>query len=238
MREMEQRAYSYLGKAPVLCMDMLEALRRGDGSVYAVSEEGTLIYERNSRAYMLAANNSGAGERLVQGMKKPAQLAVHDCGDAALFRDLFHYSEMMECRAAAYLDPEPPYVPGRYGIQELDESFGEEILRSFPEEFSEDEIYQRLQSGVMHGSFEGRELTGLVGIYPEGGIGMLTVKPGKDWQKTAGALAAYITGWCLEKCLAPFAHIPVWDEAALKLYKKLGYTVSEKTLFWLGDALE
>lgn len=238
MRELEQRAYSYLGRAPILCMDMLEALRRGDGSVYAVSEEGALIYERNSRAYMLAAENSGAGERLVMGMKKPVQLAVHNSGDAALFQELFHYSQAMECWAAAYLDPEPPYVSSRYGVRELDESFGEEILRSFPDEFGEDEIYQRLQSGVMHGSFADRELTGLVGIYPEGGIGMLTVKPGQDWKKTAGALVAYITGWCLEKCFAPFAHIPVWDEEALKLYKKLGYTISEKTLFWLGDEPE
>ena len=44
MQELEQRAYSYLGRAPVMRMDMLEALRRGCGSVAAVREDGALIY--------------------------------------------------------------------------------------------------------------------------------------------------------------------------------------------------
>lgn len=238
MREMEQRAYSFLGRDPVLCMDMLEALRRGDGSVYAVSEEGALICERNSRAYMLAAENSEAGERLVMGLKKPVQLAVHGSAGGELFRDIFNYSQMMECWAAAYLDPEPPFVPSRYGVRELDERFGEEILEAFPGEFSEEEIFQRLQSGTMHGSFTAGELTGVIGLYPEGGIGMLAVRPDQDWEKTAGALVGHITGWCLEKCFAPLAHIPQWDQRLLKLYRRLGYTVSEKPLCWLGDGPE
>ena len=238
MREMEQRAYSFLGRDPVLCMDMLEALRRGDCSVYAVSEEGTLIRERNSRAFMLAAENSEAGERLVMGLKKPVQLAVHGSAEAALFQELFHYNQVMECQAAAYLDPEPPFVPSRYGVRELDESFAGEILAAFPDEFDEVEIAQRLQSGAMHGSFTAGELTGLIGIYPEGGIGMLAVRPDQDWEKTAGALAGHITGWCLRQCFAPFVHIPRWDQPLLGLYQKLGYTVSEKPLYWLGDGPE
>ena len=40
MRELEQRAYSFLGREAVLCMDMVEALRRGLGSVAAVREDG------------------------------------------------------------------------------------------------------------------------------------------------------------------------------------------------------
>ncbi len=43
MREMEQMALSYLGRNPILCMDMVEALRRGDGVVSAVRTDGVLI---------------------------------------------------------------------------------------------------------------------------------------------------------------------------------------------------
>ena len=54
----------------------------------------------------------------------------------------------------------------------------------------------------------------------------------------AGALAGQITGWCLRQCFAPFVHIPRWDQPLLGLYQKLGYTVSEKPLYWLGDGPE
>ncbi len=236
MRELEQKAYSYLGRDPVLCMDMLEALRRGGGSVTAVSEEGALIFEKNSHAYLLAAENSEAGERLVLGMKKPVQLAVHDAGDPALFQDLFHYEQMLECWAAAYLDPAPPFVSGHFAVAPLEERQLDGILEAFPGEFEEDELGRRLQSGVMHGAYRGHTLAGVVGLYPEGGVGMLAIRPEEDYMRAGKALLGFITGWCLERCLAPFAHVPAWDERQTELYRKVGYTLSEKTLFWLGDA--
>ena len=41
MRELEQRACSYLGRDPILHMDMLEALRRGEQSP---GEDGERIF--------------------------------------------------------------------------------------------------------------------------------------------------------------------------------------------------
>lgn len=234
MRELEQKAYSYLGRDPVLCMDMLEVLRRGGGSVYAVSEEGALIYERNSRAYMLAAENNEAGERLTLGMKKPLQLAVHDAGGPEYFCDLFQYEQTLECVAAAYLDPEPPYVSSRFALRALAVEDEEDILSALKGEFEENELERRLASGVMHGAYRGGELAGVVGLYPEGGVGMLAVRENEDYMKVGKALVGFITGWCLEKCFAPFAHIPAWDERQVELYRQVGYTMSEKTMFWLG----
>ena len=106
MQELEQRAYSYLGRAPVMRMDMLEALRRGCGSVAAVREDGALIYVGKSGAYLLAAENLLAAEALCAAILSRGQVAVHNLDNARLVADKLGYEQMMVCRAAAYLEPE------------------------------------------------------------------------------------------------------------------------------------
>ncbi len=87
MREMEQMALSYLGRNPILCMDMVEALRRGDGVVSAVRTDGVLISIPRSGAYLLAAGDTAAAEALGGLIRGARQLAVHDKDNAQLLRD-------------------------------------------------------------------------------------------------------------------------------------------------------
>lgn len=238
MREMEQRALSYLGRNPVLCMDMVEALRRGDGSVSAVRVDGVLINVRRSGAYLLAAGNTEAAEALGKLCKGALQLSVHDRKNAELLRDKLGYGTVMECRAAAYLNPMPPRARGfdLRQVKVLEPQQEDLVMESFPEEFDRDEVRERLSAGALHGVVRRKELQGIIGMYPEGGIGMLAVRQelGEEAPEMAGGLVAYITGWCLDNCLAPFVHIPVEDEGLLGVYEQAGYTVCEKNMFWLG----
>lgn len=186
MREMEQMALSYLGRNPILCMDMVEALRRGDGVVSAVRTDGVLISIPRSGAYLLAAGDTAAAEALGGLIRGARQLAVHDKDNAQLLRD---------------------------------------------------ELRERLAARAVYGVLHRREPEGIVGIYPEGGVGMLAVRQDLEEQaamELLGGLVAYITGWCLDKCLAPFVHIPVEDGLLLSVYEQAGYTVCEKNMYWLG----
>lgn len=239
MREMEQRALSYLGRNPILCMDMVEALRRGDGVVSAVRVDGVLIHVRRSRSYLLAAGSMGAAEALGQLVDRAAQISVHDKKSAELLRDKLGLGQMMECRAAAYIDTVPPSSRGfdLRTVRPLGPEQEDAVMESFPGEFDRDELRERLSAGAVHGVVRQREVQGTVGIYPEGGIGMLAVRQDLDGQEAArmlGGLVSYITGWCLENCLAPFVHIPAEDEGMLALYEQAGYTVCEKSMYWLG----
>lgn len=239
MRELEQRAYSYLGRKPVLCMDMVEALRRGDGTVAAVREDGVLIYVRKSGAYLLAAENILAGEALSGVVQEAAQLAVHDLRNATLLQERLSFEGIMECKAAAYLYPAPPDSgdSGPWQIAPLGPEHEQGVLAGFPEEFDPVEVRERLRAGALHGAVERRELLGVVGLYPEGGIGLLAVRRDLEEETAASlleSLAVYITKWCLENCLAPFVHIPVEDQGLLALYERLGYTVCDTSLYWLG----
>lgn len=239
MRELEQRALSYLGRRPILCMDMVEALRRGDGVVSAVRLDGVLINVPRSRAFLLAAGNLEAAEALGKLVSGATQVSVHDRKNAEMLRDKLGFETVMECRAVAYIDTVPP---GGRGfdirmVRPLGPELEDEIMESFPGEFDQEELRERLNSGAVHGVIRGKELRGMVGIYPEGGIGMLAVRQdleGEEAVSLLGGLVAYITGWCLENCLAPFAHVPVEDEGLLALYEQAGYTVSDKNMFWLG----
>lgn len=239
MREMEQRALSYLGRNPVLCIDMMEALRRGDGAVSAVRVDGVLIHVRRSGAYLLAAGNIEAAEALGKLVDRASQMSVHDRRNAELLRDKLGFRSVMECRAAAYLDPGPPSSGGfdLGQVKPLGPEHEDLAMESFPDEFDREELRERLACGALHGVIRGRELQGVVGLYPEGGIGMLFVRRDLEAGEAEGLLAgliAYITGWCLENCLAPFAHIPAGEEGLLAVYERAGYTVCEKNMYWLG----
>lgn len=232
MRELEQRAYSVLGRNPILYMDMMEALRRGSGSVAAVREDGVLVYIRSSRAYLLAAENQQAGEALCQGLNQAAQVAVHQKETARFLGDKLGW-QSMECRAAAYLEMDPP-LQKDFDLRELALDQGDEVLELFGEVLGQEELREALHTKMLHGIYESNQLLGTVGLYPEGGIGLLAVSPEGQDKGLEEALVAHITGWCLEKYLAPFVHIPAWDEAALALYERMGYTIGNGNVYWLG----
>lgn len=239
MREMEQRALSYLGRNPILCMDMVEALRRGDGVVSAVRVDGVLIHVRRSRAFLLAAGSTDAAEALGKLVDRPTQVSVHDRKSAELLRDRLGLGQILECRAAAYIDVVPPSSRGfdLRMVKPLGMEHEDTVMESFPGEFDRDELRERLTVGAVHGVIRQREVQGVVGIYPEGGIGMLAVRQDMDPEegdRMLDGLVAYITGWCLDNCLAPFVHIPAEDEGMLALYEQAGYTVCEKNMYWLG----
>lgn len=239
MREMEQRALSYLGRRPILCMDMVEALRRGDGTVSAVRIDGVLIRVRKSGACLLAAGNMEAAEALGQLIDRAPQVSVHDRKNAELLRDKLGYRNLLECRAAAYVNPFPPGSRGfdLRQVKPLGPEHEDAVMERFPEEFDRDELRERLMAGGLHGVIRHKEPQGVVGIYPEGGIGMLAARQDLEEQEAVellGGLVAYITGWCLDNCLAPFVHIPAEDETLLSLYEQAGYTVCENNMYWLG----
>lgn len=233
MRELEQRAYSYLGRDPILRMDMVEALRRGDGTVASVREDGVLVYVARSGVYLLAAENAQAGEALAQGIFRPSQAAVHDEGNARLVLDMLGLRGMMACYAGAYLEPEPPEA-GEYEFHTLEEVHRRAVLEEFPEAFGEEELRERMRAGALQGLFEKNRLLGVIGLYPEGGLGYLTVKPEERGRGLEPALAAHMTGWCLEHCFAPFVHVPAEDEEMLEAYRQVGYTFHEQMIYWIS----
>ena len=44
-----------------------------------------------------------------------------------------------------------------------------------------------------------------------------------------------MTSWCLQQCLAPYAHVPSWEEGMIADMTRLGYSFSERALYWLAD---
>ncbi|RKJ41610.1 GNAT family N-acetyltransferase [Acutalibacter sp. 1XD8-33] len=232
MQELAQRAYSYLGRSPLLYMDVMEALRREIGTVAAVREDGALVYIRSSQVYLLAAENQQAAEALCHGLGQASQVAVHHLETARLLEDRLGWRSM-ECRAAAYLELDPPQTRN-IELRALTPDQSEEVLEAFGEALGTEEIQDALRTGMLQGAYQNGRLAGTVGLYPEGGIGLLAVSPDCQGMGIDEALVAHITSWCLENDFAPFVHIPVWDEEALDLYKRMGYTIDNGSVYWLG----
>lgn len=230
-----EQAVEYLNRDPLLHTDMLEPLRRGQADVTAIREDGVLIYERKSKTCMLAAESREAGDALCAGLERPYLFVAHDRENALFFRDRFGFAVAQECWPAAYLSPEPPPVPGAFELRRLGEESFSVIYENYSTFSDAPYIRERLAEGVMHGAFRDGELLGFIGMHAEGSVGLLEVLPQHRRKGVAAALMAFMAGWCLERGYVPFSQIFLGNEASLALHKKMGFTISEKPLFWVME---
>ena len=86
----------------VFHMDMLEALRRERAELLYVGEDGVLLIEKRSGAYMLSVSTEDAGKRLV-GLVKDAKLFLaHQSFCIPILIGRFGYQHYYDCLQAAY----------------------------------------------------------------------------------------------------------------------------------------
>ena len=237
MSEAKQKALSYLERDPLHTMDMLEPIRRGQAEIVGVREDGALIYDVPSKTYLLAADSREDGDALCAEVKDPYLFVTHDRENGEFFREKFGFQTAQECWPAAYLSREPLPVklsPGME-IRKLGLEFSQAVYDNYSTFSDKPYVEARIREGVMHGAFRNGELMGFIGMHAEGSVGMLEVLPNCRRQGAAAALMAYQVNWCLERGYVPFSQIFLGNEASLRLHQKMGFTVSEKPLFWVMD---
>ena len=235
MNELTQRALSYLERDPLHTMDMLEPLRRGQARVEGLREDGALVYDGPSKTYFLAAESREAGDALCAGVEAPYLFVAHDRENAEFFRDKFGFRVAQECWPAAYLSKTPLPVPGDLDIRRLGQEHFSVVYDNYSTFSDADYVKARIREGVMHGAFQNGRLMGFIGMHAEGSVGMLEVLPQYRRRGVAAALMAYQANWCLEQGYVPFSQIFLGNEASLRLHQKVGYSISEKPLFWVMD---
>lgn len=235
MTEQTQRALAYLERDPLSMMDMLEPVRRGQAEIKGVREDGVLLYDIPSKTYMLAAESRAAGDVLCAGVEEPYLFVAHDRENAEFFREKFGFGRAQECWPAAYLEKTPLPVPGDLDIRQLGQEHFPVVYEHYSTFSDADYVRDRIGEGVMHGAFRDGALMGFIGMHAEGSVGMLEVLPQYRRQGVAGALMACQVNWCLERGWVPFSQIYLGNDASRSLHRKMGFTISERTLFWVMD---
>lgn len=72
-----EQALAYLEQDPVLHTDMLEGVRRGSARVLQAEENGVLLYDTGSGAYLLSAKSEEAARRLLSAAERAELVVAH-----------------------------------------------------------------------------------------------------------------------------------------------------------------
>lgn len=233
----EGKALSWLLKKKIAHMDMIEVIRRGQAELLCGEEEGVLLRDVPSGAYMMSAADEDMGERLLslipRGLKDGLYVAHQEFLKESICRR-FKGSVINTCVQAVYTRKTPLEEDSRFCIKTLDTSYLEEVY--FHYHAVHDKVYleERLRSGMMYGAFADGKLAGFIGMHAEGSMGILEVFEEFRRQGIAEALERHLINRILEKGWVPFCQIFTDNEASVKLQQKLGLRIGRDTVYWIS----
>ena len=200
------------------------------GRICQCSEDSLVLFDEKTRICYAAGPNCTSLEL------RNALLVMTNCGDLAhQLVDEGVYPMILECTTAVYwkrekLAVERPGITTR-PLTEADMPF---VLENYHNPGAyEEHIRERIQYGMIGGLLDG-QLAGFAGIHQEGTVGMLEVLPQFRRRGLAEVLEAAAINLQLEKGRLPYGHIRVGNEASKALQRKLGLTLDDHPMYWVG----
>lgn len=230
----EEKATAYLSKEPLLHMDMLECIRRGEAELLEVSDSGVLLRNEACGAVMMSAETEETADRMLAGLGKEALFVGHQEFYIGKARRRFGSQEKRPCRQAVYLSRERlPERPGDVDIRPLGEEYLPFLMEHYSHADGADYMRERLSSGAVFGAFAGGVPAGFIGIHGEGSMGMLEVLPQYRRRGIAAALGTFLINRMLAEGRVPFSQIILGNEPSMALHRKFGFSISSGTVCWL-----
>ena len=231
-----ERAVSFLSRDRLSHMDMLEVIRLGQAEVIRAEENGVLLYDRPSGAWMLSASDADMGERLLSEIPREEEellFAVHQDFLVESIGRRFHRNRVNECRQAVYTRKTPP-AQGGFAVRPLTAQDADIVYENYHAVHSREYLLGRIRAGEMFGIDAEGGLAAFAGLHAEGSMGMLEVLPPFRRRGMGEALEAWLIAWLLERGRVPFCQIFDGNEASLRLQKKLGLKLASGKLYWIS----
>jgi tRNA (guanine37-N1)-methyltransferase len=229
-----ESAIQYLSKDPLLHTDMLESIRSGHAELLAAGQDGVLLINTAAEAVMMSTESAETADRMLACVPAVPLFVAHQSFYEKAAAQKFGYTQKMVCHQAIYLKGQPLPIPcGAPAIRPLNRQHLSFIMEHYTHADDEAYLMERLESGAMFGAFTKDVLAGFIGTHAEGSMGMLEVLPPYRRRGIALALETFLINRLLDRGRVPFAQIVTDNAASLKLQRKLGFTVSDKTLSWL-----
>lgn len=233
--EKKEKALAFLRTDPVYYVNLLEVLRRGSAQLLAAEEEGVVLLDRDSGSYMFALREGGEG--LLDRIPPSAEL-VTGCNMWALplLQERLGCSWKMEVRSALWLFPEPPSLPTLPGVElrELDPSWARWAAERYSGGWSDLAYMEGVAKRGLLGAFVEGEGAGFIGFHAEGSMGLLEVLPPYRRRGIGTLLERAAIALALRRGQYAFGQVETDNHRSLALQKKLGLTLSEEPLFWIG----
>ena len=235
---MKQEALAYLKQDILTNIDRLEVLELPRGAVVTANESGVLV--QHGDLYLLLHEAGHAAAFLPQMehslRQNPEQSVVLHSTELkeTLERD-YGFQTVMECRHAVYFSKEPvPYtLPEGTEIRPLDRSYAGFVHAHYHMVDDPGYIRERLGEG-MFGVFVGDTIAGFAGTHEERPMGLLEILPEYRRLGLAFALEAHLINHLLSLGRIPFCQVAVYNDASIRLQKKLGLVLSDQIIYWLA----
>lgn len=232
---MKDIAIEYLSRDRLYHIDMLETLYRGIGELIYADERGAAVLN-SGYTYMISTQSEETLKKICAKLERPPVIEMHQAQLVPWLQAKYGYRHTMECLQCAYLSKErlDEKLTEGLSLHELTMAELGFVYKNYDHPSDERYLAERIKAGMI-GAFSGNELAGFVGTHDEGTMGILQVLPEFRRRGIAYSLEAAMINRQLELGYVPHAHIVTTNKASILLQKKLGLSVSDKTVTWLYD---
>lgn len=225
----------YIAADPILYAGFLHLYRRGTVRVLEESDDGVFVQDTRGVSYMLAAERP---ELAASWLNKHAGdtfyiMLVTGDGIADLAQRSLGFTERLDMYQAVYENSAPPVCERRLRIVPAVENDLDFIKANYGN-LDEEELTPIIRNRQIYiGYNEDGERVGFIGQHMEGSIGLLEILPEHRRHGYATELECYMIDKVLGQGLIPYCHFKPENTASRELQKKLGMTITEKTVAWL-----
>lgn len=230
--QMKDKAIEYLMKKPLIHMGMIEPIHRETADILYAETDGVLLKEQKSDSYMISVDKFEKGKELLNRVSKCNLIVAHQRFMVDYILDKYSLTETLECVQAVYMDKAKLNISNELEIRKLEPQHKKVILEHY-DKIPDEEIEELLKEGSLFGGYKNNKLIGFIGNHLEGSMGLLEIFPEYRRLGYGTILEKYMINRMLEKDLVPFAQIVVDNKSSIALQKKLGFIISEDTMFWM-----
>ena len=209
-------------------------LRRGSGEIIEETGGALLIRDRVSGAYMTAWEDAALCMPMLERHIGPdcglMMVPDHALGLAAYER--FGFTGRLECYQAAYYGEKPVPGPGLTVRGAVGSDL--KMLTENYDLITPEEMEKVVSRGSVLIGYEGDRPVGFIGEHLEGSMGLLYIFPEMRRRGYGVELQKHMIKRTMERGFIPFGQVEKDNRASLRLQEKLGMTLSDRLIVWMG----
>ncbi|BCK01882.1 GNAT family N-acetyltransferase [Anaerocolumna chitinilytica] len=229
---MKEKAIKYLMKDQLLHIGMIEPINRNTADILYADSDCVLMKELKSNALMISAASFEKGHEVLSKISECSLIVAHQQFMADYISNKFGLNNKLECFQAAYLSKDKLVIDKSIEVRQLDINHADSVLKHY-DLLSDSEIRALLKDGSIYGGYKDEVLVGFIGTHLEGSIGLLEVFPEYRHLGYGTVLESYMVNKILDMSAIPYAQVEVNNTKSMALQKKLGFNISENSIYWI-----
>jgi len=219
-------------------MAVIALIKRDTAKIIYAAADGVFIKDSVSGVYMLALDDFDKAVYLADNEGRLAHVCVYRRDVAEYLHKIHQHSKFAENVQAAYLKRVKVHTATcvrQANVRVLCGNDADMAIEFFANSYPADYITFLIENSVLFGGFLDEKLCGCIGIHAEGSMGLLKVCENNRRQGFGTQLAAKMVNTLLDRGQTPFAQIEYDNMASIALCRRLGFEISDKTLYRLID---